>query len=163
MLFIPLEKEIDWKRPPAITILLIVVNVFVFFAFQSNDNENYIKSIQFYVDSGLADIELPYYERYLKNKTEASKKEDAPDIQPDEDIQVDSNKKKEEVYSEEKKYILLGELLQDGEFLRKLEADEIITKNDKNHDKWHELSEKLKSCLAIRSVMNMVYTPTNQP
>ena len=68
MLFIPLEKNIDWKRPPVITIALIVINVILYFGFQLNDDENYSDAMQYYFESGLSDIEVPYYVEYQKNK-----------------------------------------------------------------------------------------------
>lgn len=31
MLIIPLEKSIDWRKPPVVTILLIIINTLVLF------------------------------------------------------------------------------------------------------------------------------------
>ena len=37
MLILPAEHPLDWKRPPLITLLLIVLNTLIYFAYQGND------------------------------------------------------------------------------------------------------------------------------
>ena len=37
MLIIPAEHPLDWKRPPVITLLLILLNCLIYFAYQSGD------------------------------------------------------------------------------------------------------------------------------
>lgn len=68
MLFIPLEKDIDWRRPPVITITLIILNIICYFGFQMNDEENYSKAMEYYFASGLVNFEVQHYKKYLENK-----------------------------------------------------------------------------------------------
>lgn len=131
MLFIPLEKNIDWKRPPVITIALIIINVICYFGFQLNDDKNYSDGMQYYFQSGLADIEIPYYSEYLENKNKI--------------LSLFTTKKKEKKkLSRNEKYSLFSEMRNDGEFLIKLESNLIITKTDKDFNKWKKLSEEFK-------------------
>ena len=44
MLFIPFDRVVNWARPPIITILLILMNVFIYFTFQSNENQIMVES-----------------------------------------------------------------------------------------------------------------------
>ena len=137
MLFIPLEKAIDWKRPPIITLILIIVNTFSYFAFQGDDNENYHKGMEYYFDSGLADIEIPFYKDYLKEKN--NKDKDSKEIKPEITAVVGEERlsKKEALMNN---HLLLSKMLSDGEFLGKLESGEIIKDSDKGYQEWVKLS-----------------------
>ena len=72
MLAIPLTKKSSLKNPPIATIVLILINVFVFIVFQSGDDERLATAVKFYFQSGLDEIEAPLYLDYLKtNKPKA--------------------------------------------------------------------------------------------
>jgi membrane associated rhomboid family serine protease len=66
MLAIPLTKKISLKNPPIVTIAIILLNIFVFVVFQSNDDERYAAAVDFYFQTGLDKIEIPLYLDYLK-------------------------------------------------------------------------------------------------
>ena len=70
MLIIPLAEKISWRRPPIITILLILANIFIFFLFQYDYDERYARAYEFYFESGLAEIELNAYAAYLAGNDE---------------------------------------------------------------------------------------------
>lgn len=131
MLFIPLEKSIDWKRPPIITIALIVINVICYFGFQLNDDKYYSEGMQYYFQSGLSDIEIPYYADYLNNKNNII-------------YLFIKEKKEKKKLSKNKKLSLFSEMRNDGEFLLKLDSDQIIKKDDESYLKWKNLSEEFK-------------------
>ena len=131
MLFIPLEKNIDWKKPPIITITLIIINVICYFGFQMNDDERYSEAISYYFQSGLAEIEAPYYVEHLENKNKILSffKSKSKDIEK-------KRLSKKEIYS------LYSDIRNDGGFLAKLEQDKIIKNGDENYSKWKNLSEE---------------------
>ena len=131
MLFIPLEKNIDWKRPPVITIALIIINVICYFGFQLNDDKNYSDGMQYYFQSGLSDIEIPYYAEYIGNKNNILSF-------------FIAKKKEKKKLSRSEKYSLFSEMQNDGEFLNKLESGQIIKKGDENYLKWKKLSGEFK-------------------
>ncbi len=61
MLIVPVENRPDWKNPPVATLLLILVNVLVFFLYQGKDQQRMEQSFQWYVESGLLEREhLPF-------------------------------------------------------------------------------------------------------
>ena len=68
MFIIPVGDRVDWKRPPVVTLLLILINCFVFFVFQAGDERNEEKATKFYFSSGLPDWEFNHYSEYLKIK-----------------------------------------------------------------------------------------------
>lgn len=126
MLVIPLTEKISWKNPPYITIFLILINVFIYFGFQFNDNANYYKAEQYYFESGLAKIEIAKYQEYSKEHPK--------------DIKHDLNhKKKSKQKSEELLYKLHREIEKDKVFLEKLHNDQIVIKDDENYSEWKAL------------------------
>lgn len=152
MLFIPLEKAIDWKKPPVITIALILINTFIYFVFQSNDNENYHEGMKFYYTSGLAEIEIPFYKRYLqKIKQLDNKNTDKPAALITSEVSEEKSEEELHKLSKQeqkeyliKKYALLKKMLSDGKFLALLDAGEIIRKDDNTYSEWVKLSGEFK-------------------
>jgi hypothetical protein len=52
MLIVPVENRPDWKNPPLATLLLIIINVLVFFVYQGKDPQRVEQSYRWYVESG---------------------------------------------------------------------------------------------------------------
>ncbi|MDH1265608.1 rhomboid family intramembrane serine protease [Pseudomonas sp. GD03944] len=57
MLIIPAEHPLDWKKPPIVTLLLILLNMLVYFGYQGGDSEREAHAIQTYLDGGLLNRE----------------------------------------------------------------------------------------------------------
>ena len=70
MLLIPFDRKIDWSHPPIITLLLVLINVVVYFTFQGNEDQNIESAYSYYTDSGLAEIEYPAFQKFLKKHKE---------------------------------------------------------------------------------------------
>lgn len=66
MLIIPAEREIDWKRPPWITLALILINFLVFTLYQGEDTTKLRTAVKTYLDDGLLPMEQPLYTDYLQ-------------------------------------------------------------------------------------------------
>lgn len=67
MIAIPITKKISWRNPPVITIAIILINIFVYFGIQAQDDKRRMEVQAFYFESGLDKIEIPVYIDYLKN------------------------------------------------------------------------------------------------
>jgi len=65
VLIIPFDKKLNWRSPPVITFLLIVINTIVYFGFQFHDDEKSLEARHFYYRSGLDEIELPRFKEAL--------------------------------------------------------------------------------------------------
>ena len=61
MIIIPAEQSLNWRNPPIATLMLIILNCLVFFAYQSGDDERYVEAASYYVESGLLEREAPIY------------------------------------------------------------------------------------------------------
>lgn len=57
MLIIPAEHPLDWKRPPVVTLLLILLNVLIYFGYQGGDEERLEIAVHAYLDGGLLNRE----------------------------------------------------------------------------------------------------------
>lgn len=66
MIVVPVERRIDWKRPPIVLIALVLINVLVFTFYQTDDFELYEEAMQIYQSNQLLEIELPAYRAYLR-------------------------------------------------------------------------------------------------
>ncbi len=66
MIVVPVERRIDWSRPPIVLIALVVVNLLVFVFYQSGDNEVVEQAVDVYQFNKLLEVELPAYRAYLK-------------------------------------------------------------------------------------------------
>lgn len=68
LILLPLDKEIDWKHPPIVTILLVIINVLIFYSTQSDDNLIELNAAKFYQKIGLAELEIKAYPKYLESQ-----------------------------------------------------------------------------------------------
>lgn len=141
MLVIPVHGKIDWKNPPYLTLFLIFVNCLVFFGFQSSDDARYYRAVEFYVTSGLAAIEAPAYVDYV-NSLPGEK-----EAYPGPPAKLESNNKKliAKAEAERMAYFttIFQDILWDAEFLKKLRAGKVITREHPEYEAWSELRDTL--------------------
>ncbi len=134
MPFIPLTKNISWRNPPIVTIAIILINVFVFFVIQRQDDHYENQADVFYFESGLDTIEIPLYIDFLKNHRPGAYKEF-------EKIKaIDSGK------NPSGKILLYRSLMFDTEFLDKLSRGEVGPEDrfqKQNHRSLRQDYEKL--------------------
>lgn len=63
----PLEQKPSWKQFPLITLLLMLINVCVWFGPQRQEERRMEQAQRYYDQSGLARIELPLFVRHLRS------------------------------------------------------------------------------------------------
>lgn len=68
MLIIPAENAVNWKRPPWVTLGLMLVCLLVFTFYQGGDSRLTEQAIEEYLDSDLQSLEAPVYEDYLQRQ-----------------------------------------------------------------------------------------------
>lgn len=68
MLIIPVERQLDWRKPPLMTLAIILANVLVFFLYQSQDSKLIDRAVEQYLDADLAQLEAPVYLDYLERR-----------------------------------------------------------------------------------------------
>ncbi|ACL05409.1 Rhomboid family protein [Desulfatibacillum aliphaticivorans] len=129
MLVIPIEGKISWQNPPIVTILLIVINCFVFFGLQSGDDAIEANAFDFYFDSGLAGIEEEAYTEWLELRGEKLPVPGPPDLGADRSAYF--------------YYVMIS----DDEYMSQLKSGSVITPADEQYAKWTALNLDFKKKL----------------
>ena len=125
MFIIPLIGKISWRNPPFVTLGLILLNCLVFFVVQADESELQSEVFHYYIESGLADIEVPRYIAYREGIDSGATNN--LDIQ-----QLDDD-------------TLAGfyiEMERDSVFLKRLNNDEIIVSSDPQYAEWKYLKSE---------------------
>ena len=133
MFIIPVGDRVNWKRPPVMTLLLILANCFVFFALQAGDERNDEKSAQYYFSSGLPNWELNRYSSYLE------KEGDPVDLD-----QFNSMLR-------ERDRSTLSVMERDARFMRELHAGHVITPQESEYAAWSVQREKYEAMRSFTS------------
>ncbi|HLV77693.1 MAG TPA: rhomboid family intramembrane serine protease [Marinobacter sp.] len=68
MLIIPAENAVNWKRPPWVTLGLMLACMLVFLFYQGADDQKFEGALEQYLDAGLLTLEGPAYEDYLQRR-----------------------------------------------------------------------------------------------
>ena len=56
MIIVPISRKPDWRNPPLVTLLLILVNCLIYFGLQSGDSKREAKALDYYASSSLATV-----------------------------------------------------------------------------------------------------------
>lgn len=70
MIIVPTEKQLDWRNAPVVLCALVLINLMVFFFYQSGDNQKVVKAMGMYAESGYLEHEWPLFEKFLEEKQE---------------------------------------------------------------------------------------------
>lgn len=136
MLIIPITGKLSWRNPPWLTLLLILINCFIFFVFQAEDDERYEEAFTFYAESGLARMEVGRYEAYKGSLPPLP--EGIPET---------------ELSEEEVLFFHAMQMRQDTDFMHKLDAEEIIRPGDPEYDQWkrnrNEFNALMESTVSV--------------
>lgn len=119
MLIIPISRSPDWRRPPVVTLLLILVNCLIFFGLQSGDDEREARALAYYESSTLAGIELPRYVKHLEGR--------------DDDRAVIA---REALLAEDGWRAVLALMERDRAFMQRLRASQVIVPDDPDYASW---------------------------
>lgn len=115
---IPLEDRPRWSNPPWMTLLIILVNVLVFFGPQRSEERAQQAAAQFYAASALPAIELPRFVDWLQ-RTDSPVAKQAKALQKRGLVEA-----------------LLQRMEREPEFLALLRSGQIVPESDPLHGRW---------------------------
>ena len=144
MLIIPHTGKMSWTNPPLITLLLILVNCFVFFAWQGNESQFYEQAQEYYYESSLAEIEQDAYFKYLITTDQQKHLSYLENLDRD---------------APESRFIIQHAMQSDDAFYRKLTIDEIITPQKKIYGQWKPLRQEFDRILGQSPTYSYGYKP----
>jgi membrane associated rhomboid family serine protease len=116
---IPLENRPSWRNPPWMTVLLILLNMLVFWGPQRSEDNARERAAQYYVKSVLPQLELPPFVEWLE-KTDPKRGKIARRMLPH-----------DEAYPQ-----LLEGLQNDKKFMARLQAEQVVTPANPQYDEW---------------------------
>jgi membrane associated rhomboid family serine protease len=119
MIIIPVSRRPDWRNPPVITLLLILINVLIFFGPQSNDDKRLREAYEFYAESILIKTELPRYVKHLEEIKETRKAEQAT-----------------RALSDERWFLVLRMMEDDAAFMKRLRDGKVIQTSETDYSEW---------------------------
>jgi membrane associated rhomboid family serine protease len=146
MLIIPLEKSIDWRKPPFITFLLILINTLILIFSNSHDDKAYEKAFNYYFGSDLPKIELVRYLQIQQQRT-------------DSDNQAIINALENNSASNEMRFNVLMQMQNNQDFIKQLKADEIITALEEIYPLWKEQRGEFDRLLNKTIIDNYGFIP----
>lgn len=123
---IPLETKPSWRSPPWMTLLLIAVNCWVFFAWQVPEERAVERAAARYEASPLPAIELPLYAEELDRRATASKK-------PRDRQRAEAVKQASDAGAIE---LLYQAMWHDSAFRERLLSGRLIGPSDPRHAEW---------------------------
>ena len=122
MLIVPISGKIGWKNPPLVTLGLLIINCLVYFLLQTGDDQARMAAETFYLESGLAAIEVPRYDSYRQRKGTVAGAPGPTDLS-DADVLLARH----------------FEMEADADFIRALTANRIITPDEADYEHWRLL------------------------
>jgi membrane associated rhomboid family serine protease len=129
MIILPLERPIDWRNPPLVTLLLVAINCVCFFIWQHGEDERFFQAMEFYSDSGLAKLEYSAFIRYSKSSKSES-------------VEETENSKKHDAINQ------FFEMRGDVGFYRALMNSEVIKPDSENYLDWKRERDRFNRLLA---------------
>lgn len=70
MIIVPTEKRFDWRHAPVVLFIIVLLNVLVYFLYQSGDSKKVIDAFVAYETAGYFEKEWPLFQDYLKDHKE---------------------------------------------------------------------------------------------
>ena len=146
MIVIPLTKHFSWRRPPLVTIGLIVINLFVFAVIQRHDDARWSEAQRFYVESGLSEIEIGLYQRYLdERRPSANDTAETKLAKPEPQKQIEQYRR----------------LVRDATFLDQLRAGKVVPEKSPEFLKWRQLREDYEARLKKSVTFSYGFRPAD--
>ncbi len=147
-MIIPLSGRMGLRNPPVVTLAIILINCVVFFFFQSSDTAIYRKAQDYYLDSGLAALEVAAYEQYREFGAVVGLADAEQDIRS-------TARAREEVFP------LMAAMQDDDEFMTRLRDGRVITPEMESYASWREKRSHFDGILGSTAVMRYGFRPSD--
>lgn len=144
MLIVPLSGRLSLRNPPFATIAVIVINCFVFFFIQAGDGKIYGEASDYYLKSGLAQIETKAYEQYREHGA-------VMELSPDE-----VNK---HPYPQDELMSRMALMQQDRGYVAGLEKGQVITPGKEIYPSWKDKRDHFDAVLSKTTIMGHGFRP----
>ena len=134
LLIIPAERELNWRRPPWATLLLIALNLLIFLGYQSHDREKEAQAVQDYLNSDLPRLEFPVYPGYLQREIKLHGAHRGAEL-----------KQVREALAHHKRGLLAAHILSDQGFYHYLQKNGGLYWSDKTFAQWRKARAQIET------------------
>lgn len=128
MLLLPIDRACDWRRPPLVTLLLVLLNVGSFFLWQSGDDQAMLKAMAYYGSSGLVETEYPHFKKHMRRRGRAH---EVPSL----------------AQAREQPELLYFLMLDEGAFLQRLENGRMVLEDAAGYRSWRSKRDRFNQLL----------------
>ncbi|MBW4934770.1 rhomboid family intramembrane serine protease [Marinobacter sp. F4206] len=128
MLIIPAENAVNWKRPPWVTLGLMLACLLVFLFYQGGDSQKLEQAVSQYLESDLQTLEAPAYEDYLQRQIRFEGAQD----------RVYELQQFQELRADNEQFWLAVNLLMDREFYQYLQNNQSVIWAAGDRARWNE-------------------------
>ena len=144
MLIIPVSRQPDWRHPPLVTLLLILLNCLIYFGLQSGDDKRTEKAYRYYAESTLPGVELP---RYIKHLEDSGKGNEA--------------KSASAALGKNNWPRVLMAMESDVAFMKRLHGGSILLPDDANYSSWHRQRQEFERIKSTNLVERFGFKPAD--
>lgn len=123
---IPLANRPTWQSPPWMTVLLILVNLLVYFGWQAPEQRAVERNTERYERSGLPDIEIPRYLDHLRVQAAGH-----PEAR-------DHLEQLQKLWQDKATGVLYEHMWSEQNFRQALLAGRVIREGDPQYEDWHQ-------------------------
>lgn len=146
MLIIPAENAVDWKRPPWVTLGLMLTCLLVFLFYQGGDGRKIERAVERYLTQDLLALEAPAYEDYLQRQIRLQGQEE----------RVLELQQFQQLRDQDEAFWLALNLLMDREFYQYLRQNQSIIWAPAERQYWLEhrvaIEDKVLATLSARQL-----------
>jgi membrane associated rhomboid family serine protease len=143
MIILPTEKRFDWSNPPYALLLIIALNLVIFFFYQFGDNVKFETAIRLYQQAELFEVEWPKYQIYLKESDQSQRLDDY-----------------QELYQDGDSVTLMMYMLYDQQFYQYLSENSVEILDPIVAEKWKVVRQHITSTLFSTSVLRFGQIPS---
>ena len=140
MLLLPVDRSLDWRRPPLVTVLLIMLNLGCFLFWQTGEDSAMRGAMDYYGSSGLLEKEYPHFRKHMRRE---GRLKETPSL-------ARAKRQPELIY-----YLMLDE----GAFVQRLERGRVIRKNDVDYRSWRVHRDRFEQMLDRVVFVNYGWKP----
>lgn len=142
MFILPISHKPDWRHPPLVTILLVLVNCLVYFGFQTGDTKVLREAAEFHRHAQLGQIEFPRYVAYLRSHERAG-----------EALEFEQHS------TGRASFKALQVMERDTAFMALLQSGAIIRTTDPEYPVWRPKRQQLDAILARQITQTYAFVP----
>ncbi len=146
MLIIPLARKLDWRRPPFITLLLILANLVIYAVSEHRDQQSFERAVRYFLHSPLAQIEPALYIHYLHDQRSLEEEQRLREaLRQGEDGVVE----------------VLEAIQDDPDFLSLLHAGRIVTPSAPRYAEWRNARREFDRLWQDRAAERYGFVPAH--